>query len=200
MASDASGQQEESTFEDRIETLFLLSDPAKNMILQKLGLDDLANKDLANSEDTEERLNWPTLEPLVNFTTNGKFVCASWPQVPVPFWMAPYFPANSSIPGCGYGPIFVPPGFYPAGIWPDGHAGLVSEEPAPSGLGARSAGCRGYNWPLGWIGGFGDGGIWPQYQPQGIPWKTFQYIPLGFGDRGHFEGFSEAKLWSPDSA
>ena len=57
MASDASGQQEESTFEDRIETLFLLSDPAKNMILQKLGLDDLANKDLANSEDTEERLN-----------------------------------------------------------------------------------------------------------------------------------------------
>ena len=47
---------ENTAFEDRIETL--LSDPAKNMlILQKLGLDDLANKDLVNSKGTEDRAN-----------------------------------------------------------------------------------------------------------------------------------------------
>ena len=49
MASDASEQQDESMFEERIETL--LSDPAKkSLVLKKLGLDDLANKDPANKE------------------------------------------------------------------------------------------------------------------------------------------------------
>ena len=57
----------------------------------------------------------------------------------MPFWMAPYFPANSTAPGCGYGPMFVPPRFYLAGIQPDGRAGLESEESGPSGLGAGSA-------------------------------------------------------------
>ena len=140
MASEASEHQEESMFEDRIESL--LSDPAeKTLILQKLGLDDLANKDLTNSKCTEERVNRPTLEALVNLTPSGKSVGASWPQVTTPFWMAPYFSANSTAPGlrCGYEPMFVPPGFYPPGIWPDGHTGLESEEPGPSGLGAGSA-------------------------------------------------------------
>ena len=76
MASDASEQQDESTFEDRIETL--LSDPAKKtLIQQKLGLDDLANKDLVNSEGTEDRANWPTMEALANLTPSGKSVGAS---------------------------------------------------------------------------------------------------------------------------
>ena len=91
MVSDASEQQDESTFEDRIETL--LSDPAKKtLILQKLGLDDLANKDLVNSKGTEDRANRPTMEALANLTPSGKSVGASWPQVPAPFWMAPFFP------------------------------------------------------------------------------------------------------------
>ena len=86
MASDASEQHEESTFEDRSKSL--LSDPAKKtLILQKLGQDDLANKDPANSEDTEERVNRPTLEALVNLTPSGKSVGTSWPQVPAPFWI-----------------------------------------------------------------------------------------------------------------
>ena len=142
MASDASKQQDESTFEERIETL--LSDPAKkSLILQKLGLDDLANKDPANKEGTEDRINRPTMEALANLTPSGKSAGASWPQVPAPFWMAPFFPANPTAPGsgCGYGPMFVPPGFYPPGpgIHPDNRAGPESEEPGPSVSGTSSA-------------------------------------------------------------
>ena len=82
---------DESMFEDRIETL--LSDPAKKtLFLQKLGLDDLANKDPVNSEDTEDRVNRPTMEALANLTPSGKSVGASWPQVAAPFWMAPFSP------------------------------------------------------------------------------------------------------------
>ena len=143
MASDASEQQDESTpFEERIEAL--LSDPArKSLILQKLGLDDLANQDPVNSEGTEDRVNRPTMETLANLTPSGKSAGASWPQVPAPFWMAPFFPANPTAPGsgCGYGPMFAPPGFYPPGLGmqPDNRAGPESEEPGPSDSGARSA-------------------------------------------------------------
>jgi len=59
MVPDASEQQEESTLENRIE--ILLSEPVK-----KLGLDNLANKDPANS--MEEHVNRPTLKALVNLT------------------------------------------------------------------------------------------------------------------------------------
>ena len=62
----------------RLRTIKSLSDPVKKtLILQKLGLDDLTNKDPANSESTEECVNRPTLEALVNLTPSGKSVGAS---------------------------------------------------------------------------------------------------------------------------
>ena len=127
----------------RKESKDLLSDPAKkSLILQKLGLDDLANKDLINSEGTEDCVNQPAMEALANLTPSGKSVGASWPQVPVPFWMAPFFPVNPPAPGsgCGYSPMFAHLGFYPPGpgIQPDNRAGRESEEPGPSISGARS--------------------------------------------------------------
>ena len=97
MASDASEQQDESKFEERIENF--VRDPAKkSLILQKLGLDDLANKDPVNSEGKEDRVNQPAMEALANPTISEKSVGARWPQVPVPFVMVPFFPTNPTAP------------------------------------------------------------------------------------------------------
>ena len=138
MASDAGELQD--AFKKGLDRL--LGDPAKKvLILQKLGLDELTKK---NSEGTTDRANQQSSEALANLTPSGKSVGANWPQVPTPFWIAPYpgyFPANPAT--TGYGPVYAPPEFYPPGFQSGNRADKGLDEPGPSG--ATSARTSNYN-------------------------------------------------------